>query len=307
MKKEEENTLWCEKYRPTELSNYIGNNQLKTKVQSFIESGDIPHLLFFGKAGGGKTTLAKLITKSINCDVIIINASDENNVETIRNKVKGFASTQSFSDGKIVILDEFDYMTVNAQALLRNLMETFSNNCRFILTCNYIEKVIEPIQSRCQTFEILPPDKNDVIIHISKILEEENVSFQLEDVSSIIDCSFPDLRKIINTIQLTTINGVLDLNTDTLIETEIKSKLLSILKSPTEKNNKWSEIRKLVSNSRVKDFTELYSFLYEKVDEYGGNNTPAIILILTNSLHKETSIMDKEIVFISCIIEITQL
>ena len=307
MKKEEENTLWCEKYRPTELSNYIGNNQLKNKVQSFIESGDIPHLLFFGKAGGGKTTLAKLITKSINCDALIINASDENNVDTIRNKVKGFASTQSFSDGKIVILDEFDYMTVNAQALLRNLMETFSNNCRFILTCNYLEKVIEPIQSRCQTFEILPPDKNDVIIHISKILEEENVSFQLEDVSSIIDSSFPDLRKIINTIQLTTINGVLDLNTDTVIETEIKSKLLSILKSPTEKNNKWSEIRKLVSNSRVKDFTELYSLLYEKVDEYGGNNTPAIILILTNSLHKETSIMDKEIVFISCIIEITQL
>ena len=303
----EEHSLWCEKYRPTELSNYVGNTHLKQKVQSFIESGNIPHLLFFGRAGVGKTTLAKLITKNINCDVMIINASDRNNVETIRNEVKGFASTQSFTDTKIIILDEFDYMSVNAQAILRNLMEYFSHNCRFILTCNYIEKVIEPIQSRCQTFEITPPNKSEVGIHISKILEEEKVEYQLKDIATIIDVSYPDVRKIINTIQLNSNKGVLEIETNHLIETEIKSKILDVLKSNEDKNNKWKVIRKLICDARITDFTELYSFLYEKVEEYGGNNVPSIILTISNNQQKDCNVVDKEIVFISCIIEISQL
>ena len=153
------NSLWVEKYRPQKLDEYVGNEHLKTKVADYLQSGDVPHLLFFGKAGTGKTTLAKLIVNTIDCDHIIINASDENNVDTVRTKVKGFASTIGFRNSKIVILDEFDYMTPNAQAILRNLMETFSKHCRFILTCNYVEKVIDPIQSRCQTFQIVPPTK----------------------------------------------------------------------------------------------------------------------------------------------------
>ena len=160
------NSLWVEKYRPKRLSEYVGNEHLKEKVQGYLDSSDVPHLLFFGKAGTGKTTLAKLIVNSINCDHIIINASDENNVDTFRNKVKGFASTVGFKDLKVIILDEFDYMTPNAQAILRNLMETFSKHCRFILTCNYVEKVIDPIQSRCQTFQIVPPTKKDVAVQI---------------------------------------------------------------------------------------------------------------------------------------------
>ena len=134
-----DNSLWVESYRPTTLENYVGNEHLKTKVAGYLEAGDVPHLLLYGRAGTGKTTLAKLIVKQMDCDYMVINASDENNVETVRNKVKGFASSMGFKKYKIIILDEFDYMSQNAQAILRNLMETFSQHCRFILTCNYVE------------------------------------------------------------------------------------------------------------------------------------------------------------------------
>ena len=135
------NTLWVEKYRPTTLDTYIGNEHLKSKVSMYLESGDLPHLLLYGRAGTGKTTLAKLLVNNIECDYLYINASDENNVETVRTKVKGFASTIGFKDMKVIILDECDYITPNAQAALRNLMETFSKHCRFILTCNFVERI----------------------------------------------------------------------------------------------------------------------------------------------------------------------
>ena len=180
--KEVNNSLWVEKYRPQKLEEYVGNDHLKQKVSDYLQSGDIPHLLFFGKAGTGKTTLAKLIVNSIDCDHIIINASDENNVDTVRNKVKGFASTVGFKDLKVIILDEFDYMTPNAQAILRNLMETFSKHCRFILTCNYVEKVISPIRSRTQEFQIVPPTRKDVAVQISQILGKEQVKFEPKDL-----------------------------------------------------------------------------------------------------------------------------
>ena len=147
-----ENTLWVEKYRPDTLEGYVGNEHILQKVKIYIENEDVPHLLLYGQAGTGKTTLAKIITNQIDCDVMYINASDENSVDAVRDKIRGFASSMGFRKWKVVILDESDYLTPNAQAALRNLMETFSKTTRFILTCNYVEKVIDPIQSRCQTF-----------------------------------------------------------------------------------------------------------------------------------------------------------
>ena len=301
------NSLWVERYRPKVLSEYVGNEHLKAKVQNYIEQKDVPHLLFYGKAGTGKTTLAKLIVNTLKCDYIIINASDERGVDTIRNKVKSFASTVGFSGMKIIILDEFDYMTPDAQAILRNLMETFSKHCRFILTCNYVEKVISPIRSRTQEFQIVPPTKKDVAIQISQILSKENIRFEPKDLVPIIDAGYPDIRKIINTCQLNSSKGVLKLDTNSVTDSDIKSKIIEILKSNDAKPNKWKTIRQAVADARVQDFSEMYSYLYEKVDEYGGSNTSNIILILSESQSKDALVVDKEITFMSCIIQIVAL
>lgn len=302
--KEVNNSLWVEKYRPSNLDEYVGNEHLKTKVADYLQSGDVPHLLFFGKAGTGKTTLAKLIVNSIDCDHIIINASDENNVDTVRNKVKGFASTIGFKNSKIVILDEFDYMTPNAQAILRNLMETFSRHCRFILTCNYVEKVIDPIQSRCQTFQIVPPTKKDVAVQISQILGKENVKFELKDLVPIIDASYPDIRKIINTCQLNSSKGELKVDVSNILSSDIKIKIVDILKGNDAKPNKWKNIRQAVADSRIQDFSELYGYLYEKVAEYAGDNTSNVILLLSEGQYKDSMVVDKEITFMATIIQI---
>ena len=301
------NSLWVEKYRPRKLEEYVGNEHLKQKVADYLETGDVPHLLFFGKAGTGKTTLAKLIVNSVECDHIIINASDENNVDTVRNKVKNFASSMGFKKWKIVILDEFDYMTPNAQAILRNLMETFSQHCRFILTCNYVEKVIDPIRSRTQEFQIVPPTKKDVAVQISQILGKEGIKFDIKDLVPIIDSSYPDIRKVINTCQLNSSKGELKVDTASVIDSDIKAKVIEILKSSDVKPNKWKNIRQAIADSRVQDFTELYSYLYEKLDEYGGDNKSNIILILSESQHKDALVVDKEITFMSCIIQIVAL
>ncbi len=299
-----EHSLWVERYRPTKLEDYVGNEHLKSKVAGYLETGDIPHLLLYGKAGTGKTTLAKLIVNSVECDYMIINASDENNVETVRNKVKSFASTIGFKPFKVIILDEFDYMTPNAQAILRNLMETFSKHCRFILTCNYVEKVIEPIQSRCQTFQIVPPTKKDVAIQISKMLQSEGIVFQPKDLVPIIDSAYPDIRKVINTCQLNSIKGELKLDVQNLLENDYKTKILEILKSSDDKKSKYSKLRQTLIDSRATDFTELYTLLYEKVDEYASGKTANVILELADGQRNAVLSIDKEIPTAATLIKI---
>ena len=302
-----DNSLWVEAYRPTVLENYVGNEHLKSKVEGYLETGDIPHLLLYGRAGTGKTTLAKLIVKSLDCDYMIINASDENNVETVRTKVKNFASSMGFKKYKIIILDEFDYMSQNAQAILRNLMETFSQHCRFILTCNYVEKVIEPIQSRCQTFQIVPPTKKDVAVQISKILKAESVEFEPKDLVPIIDSGYPDIRKIINTCQMNSIKGKLQVDTKNLLENDYKTKVLEILKSSDDKRNKYMNLRQTIIDSRVTDFSELFTLLYEKVDEYASANTANVIIALSEGQNKHFNAIDKEIPMAATLIEILNL
>ena len=299
-----DNSLWVEKYRPIKLDDYVGNEHLKEKVSGYIESEDVPHLLLFGRAGTGKTTLAKLIVKSIECDYMIINASDENNVDTVRNKVKNFASSQGFKKYKIVILDEFDYMTPNAQAILRNLMETLSKHCRFILTCNYVEKIIDPIQSRCQTFQIVPPSKKEVAVQLDKILKSENVKYDVKDLVPIIDSSYPDIRKIINTCQLNSVKGVLKLSKNDLLDSDFKTKILDILKASDDSRNKYVKVRQTVADSKVQDFTEMYSLLYDKVDEYASGKISGVILVLAEGQHRDALAVDKEIPFMATILNI---
>jgi len=185
-------TLWTELYRPTTLEGYIGNADFKDNLANWIEKNDIPHLLLCGPAGGGKTTAAKLIVNNINCDYIYINCSDENGIDTIRDKVKSFASAATFKSQKVVIMDEADFLTINAQAALRNVIETFSLTTRFIFTCNYIERIIDPIQSRTVVFELTPPSMKEVAMKCLQILDKEEIKYQRSDVGNIVKQTYPD-------------------------------------------------------------------------------------------------------------------
>jgi replication factor C small subunit len=299
-----EHSLWVEKYRPQTLADYVGNETIKETIQQYLDNNDIPHLLLYGKAGTGKTTLAKLIVNTIKCDFMIINASDENNVDTVRNKVKGFASSVGFSGFKVIILDEFDYMTPNAQAILRNLMETFSKHCRFILTCNYIEKIIDPIQSRCQSFAITPPTKKDVAIQVAKILDSEKITYDIKNVADIVSSYYPDIRRILNTCQLQSAKGELKVDHAIMVESNFQTKLIELLKSSNDKRNLFINIRQAVADNRLNDYSEMYTMLYDKVDEYASGNTANVILTIADGLSKDALVVDKEIVFMSTIIQI---
>jgi len=299
-----EHSLWVEKYRPQTLAEYVGNETVKETIQQYLDNNDIPHLLLHGKAGTGKTTLAKLIVNTIKCDSMVINASDENNVDTVRNKVKNFASSMGFAGFKIIILDEFDYMTPNAQAILRNLMETFSKHCRFILTCNYHEKIIDPIKSRCQTFAITPPTKKDVAIQVTRILDAEKIKYDLKNVADIISSYYPDIRRILNTCQLQSAKGELKVDHQIMVESNFQTKLVDLLKANDDKRNMFMNIRQAVADNRLNDYSEMYSMLFDKVDEYASGNTANVILTIAEGISKDALVVDKEIVFMSTIIQI---
>ena len=303
MEKNLSNTLWVEKYRPSNLDTYIGNDHLKEKVSVYLESGDLPHLLLYGKAGTGKTTLAKILVKNIECDYLYINASDENNVDTVRNKVKNFASTMGFKDYKIIILDECDYITPNAQAALRNLMETFSKHCRFILTCNFVERIIDPIQSRCQSFQIIPPSKKEVAKHIHDILLKENVMSNMEDLKVLIDSGYPDIRRVINVAQRNVVKNKLKLDTTSIIQNDYKLKLLKILKTQ-DKKTAFKDIRQLLLDNKITDFADLFRLLYDEVDDWGKGHVAECILVIARYELSDSQVVDKEINAMAMLIEL---
>ncbi|MBT4208090.1 AAA family ATPase [Candidatus Woesearchaeota archaeon] len=302
----EHHGIWNEKYRPTSLDTYIGNEHLKSKVSIFIETNDPPHLLFYGRAGTGKTTLSKIITKSIECEYLYINASDENSVDTVRDKVKGFASTLGFQSLKVIILDECDYITPNAQAALRNLMETFSRHCRFILTCNYVERIIDPIQSRCQSFQIVPPSKKEVAVHLSEILTNENVKFEVDDIATIINGAYPDIRKVINTSQRQVVDGILRMDAREIILNDYKLQILEVLKSSKSKKETFTEIRQILADAKVSDFADFFRLLYDEVDSYGSGHIAEVILLIAKYEQSDSQVVDKEINAMAMLIEILQ-
>ncbi len=290
-------SLWVEKYRSQALDQYIGNEELKNTIGKWIEKNDIPHLLLYGKAGTGKTTLAKLITKNIDCDALYINASDENGIDTIRDKVKSFASTATFRPLKVVILDESDFLTINAQASLRNVIETFSAKTRFILTCNYVERIIEPLQSRCQSFKIEPPTKKDVAIHLTHILQQENTEYDLNDIGNIVNTFYPDIRKILNVTQQHVIDGRLKLNK--IINGFDIQELVGILSS----KNAFRDARQYLVDNDITDFEPVYRALF---DTLGADNA-MVTITLADYQHKHATVVDKEINFMACIASIINL
>lgn len=296
-------SLWVEKYRPKDLSTYVGNEHLKEKVKVYLESEDVPHLLLYGKAGTGKTTLAKIVVNNIDCDYMYINASDENKVDDVRNKIKTFASSVGFKSLKVIILDECDYLTPNAQAALRNLMETFSKHCRFILTCNYVERIIDPIQSRCQSYKVVPPSKKEVAQQMVNILKEENCTFELDDIALIVNAGYPDIRRVINSAQRQIIDGKLTIDTSSVIQNNYKLQLLEMLSN----GSKLNDIRKLIADNSISDYSELFRLLYDEVDNYGNGKQAECIMNIAEAQFQDVNVVDKEINFMSLIIRIMRI
>ena len=303
-----EHTLWVEKYRPDSLESYIGNEHLKSKIKLYLENGDLPHLLLYGRAGTGKTTLAKLLVNNIECDHLYINASDENSVDVVRNKVRNFASTIGFKDMKVIILDECDYITPNAQAALRNLMETFSKHTRFILTCNYVERIIDPIQSRCQSFQIVPPSRKEVAVHLTSILKEEEADFEMDDVATLVNGGYPDIRRVINFAQRQIVDGKLSIDQNNLVAVDLNvnvfsSQIVNVLKTQSKKDA-FVTIRKMLADNQISDFADLFRLLYDEVDDYGKGHIAECILTIAKYQLSDAQVVDKEINSMAMLIEI---
>ena len=300
------NSLFVEKYRSKVLDEYVGNEQLKQIVSQYIDKNDIQNLLLYGTPGTGKTTLAKLIVNNIDCDFLYINASDERGIDTIRDKVQGFASSASFKPLKIIILDEADFLTIQAQASLRNIIETYSRTTRFILTCNYLERIIDPLQSRCQVLKITPPSKKEVAQHVAGILEQESINYELNDLVLVVNKHYPDVRKILNTCQVNTVEGELTIDKSLIASNSYTDAILKELKSVNKSSFK--NIRQILADSNLSDFDEIYRFLYDNLDEYAkyGVQQAMIIIDIENYMYHANFRIDKEINVMALISKILQ-
>jgi len=297
-----QHTLWIEKYRSENLEQYIGNDAVKARIADCIASNDIPHFLFAGSAGTGKTTLAKLIVKNIQCDYLYINASDENGIDIIRDKVKGFASTSTFKPLKIVILDEADFLTQPAQAALRNLIEEYSITTRFVLTCNYVERLIEPLQSRCELHMLKPPTKGAVAKHIcTNILDVESVTYDVQDVVRVINEFYPDIRSVIKVLQSNVRDSKL---TVTTLDDNWTKQLIQILIK--REKNAWYQVRQLVADAQVDDFQTAYRYMFDHMTEFSYGNDAQLSVILDDFIWRAGVVPDKEINFAACIAKVLE-
>lgn len=294
-----ENTIWTERYRPDNLENYIGNDVIRAKLEQYIQTQDIPHLLFYGTAGTGKTTAAKILVKNIDCDYMFINASDERGIDTVRDKIKGFASTVGFAPLKIVVLDEADFLGREAQPALRNMMEAYSASTRFILTANYLERIIDPLVSRTQVYKLTPPSKKDAAKKLADILKNENVEYDTKTIAQIVNAYYPDIRKCINTAQLQTRDGKLQVSIDELIGQDVKLKVVDALTSNLTLKDKVTEVRKLVVDAQVQDFTEMFQLLYQYVDSYAPSKIPQAVIAIAEGQFRDGQVVDKEINYVA--------
>jgi replication factor C small subunit len=285
--------LWVEKYRPDLLEGYLGNESFLSSLKEWINKNDLPNLLLFGGPGTGKTTAAKLIVKNIKCDHIYINCSDENGIDVIREKVKNFASAATFQPVKVIIMDEADFLTINAQAALRNIIETFSITTRFIFTCNYVERIIEPLQSRLAVYELNPPTPLEVGKHMLNILDKEEVKYEKSDVAVLVKKFYPDIRKVLNITQSCVKSNELVLDAKLVNQTGVSTLILDQINKPSK--DSFNTIRQILADNNVRDFTEYYKLLFD-------NNSSAVdIITIGESQYQSVTHPDKEICFMTCI------
>jgi len=293
--------IWVEKYRPKKIKAVVGNEQLKKTFEKYIEKDEIPNLMLYGPPGTGKTTISKILIKTLNCEYLYINGSDENGIDVIRNKIGTFVSSVTFDKKfKIVFIDESDYISLNAQSVLRNLIESSSDTARFIFTCNYPEKLMEPLRSRFQMFEVKPPDIEMLEERAKLILGKEEIQFNDKDVKTIVKNSYPDIRKLIQSLQQNSLDGKLELGVGGIVSDTYKSELIDMLK----KKSSFENIRQLLVNVNAIEFTTLYKLLFESVDEYAKKNKVQILLDISEHMYRDSFCVDKEINLSACILKI---
>jgi DNA polymerase III delta prime subunit len=301
--------LWVEKYRPSKIDGYVfRDTHQKSQVESWIKQGTIPHLLFSGNAGIGKTTLAKILFNELDLnplDVLEINASRTNSVEDVRDKIVNFVQMIPFGDFKVVLLDEADYLSPNAQAALRGVMEEYHTTARFILTCNYPNRIIPALHSRCQGFHIERVDNAEFTARVATILMEEDIEFDLDTLDTFVKATYPDLRKCINTVQMNSLDG--KLHTPEKGDTgdaDYKIEMVALFKA-----GKIGEARKLVcSQARPEEMEEIYRWLYDNVAIFGDEPTQnKAILIIKQGLVDHTLVSDPEINLAATLIRLASL
>ena len=303
-------TLWVEKYRPNTLEGYVfrDDNQ-KAQVEQWIKSKTIPHLLFSGAPGVGKTTLAKILLHTldiIGTDILEINASRENSVDVIRDKITNFVQTMPFGEFKVVLLDEADYISPNGQAALRGVMEMYHQSARFILTCNYPHRVIPALHSRCQGFHIEKVDKNEFTARVAEILLAENVEPDLDTLDTYVKATYPDLRKCINTVQMNTSEGKLQPpNTADTGTQDYKIEMVDLFKA-----GKIQEARKLLcSQARPEEMEDIYKWMYDNVEIFGDteDKQDEAILVIKQGLVDHSFVAEAEINLSATLIKLARI
>jgi len=300
--------LWVEKYRPTNVDTYVfKDNTQRKQVEHWITDGGIPHLLFSGSPGTGKTTLAKVLIEELGvekADVMYINASRDNGVEMIRKKITAFSETMPWGDFKVILLDEADHISPEGQAALRGVMEQYHASVRFVLTCNYPNMIIPALHSRCQGFHIEQLDQTEFTARIAEILIAETIQFDLETIDALVRASYPDLRKTINTVQMNCVDNVLQKPEDEGAGAEWRFEMVALFKE-----KKIAAARKLIiKNARADEYNEIYTWLYRNLDLYTDTSDQydECVLAIRNGLVKHTQVADVEINLSATMIEIAR-